>query len=449
MSDHALWSPSSADRHMVCTASIPLIQALLKAGELKDSDLDGDKTERISEDEVFELEGSAYQDVVLEASNDSNSFTSEGTVMHTVRELCLLNSLDPEDFIGLTMKADGFSFIIDDAMADRLVEGIDWIREHTETPLIEVRVDLSDWWPGQFGTCDTGFVSKKILYVSDYKNGVGMPVAAEFNRQLRIYALGIWAKLGRPAVKSVVINIDQPRAGGMKFWEISLSELLEFGEEMKRVYKRVADGDVEFVPTKKGCQWCPVRKTSRGCAAYNKFHIQLLGLGVIDPNEPPSFVNPDQMPRALRFYITSHAASIKKWLTELHEQSLAAAIRGEPDPGSKAIEGSEGNRYFTDPLEAELLLTASLGSKAYVPKKLIGFTEIDKLLKPGRKKIGDPETYDSLALITNRPEGKPKLVPADHPKPEYNRWSVNDFDDVDDHTDAAKKSIVDLFDDVE
>ena len=432
MSDHAIWSPSSADRLMTCTASIALIQALIRAGELTENDLDGDKTEHISEDDIFQLEGSAYQDVILEPDADVTSFAAEGTVMHSIREICLDMNLDPENFIGTKMSADGFSFEIDDDMADRLVEGIDWIRQHTLEPLIEIRVDLSPWWPEQFGTCDTGWVYKKTLFISDYKNGVGMPVEVVGNRQLRIYALGVWHLLGRPAVEKVVINVDQPRAGGMKFWELTLDELLEFGEEMKRVFARVQQGDVEFVPSAKACQWCPVRKTKRGCAAYNKFFIQMLGQAVADVNEEPKFIDPEQMPRAQRFYIVKHAAEIKKWLGELYSQSLLAALDGDPDPGSKAIEGNQGNRFLTDEDKAKKLLIAALGRGAFAPRKLIGFTEIDKKLKPGARKKGNPEIYEQIMEITDRPPAKPKLVPADHPKPEYNKVSDDDFDDADD-----------------
>ena len=449
MADHALWSPSSADRLMTCTASIPLIQALLRAGELKETDLDGDKTEHISEEDIFELEGSAYQDVVLESGSDSSSFSSEGTVMHLIRELCLEMNLDPENFIGMRMWSDGFFFDIDDDMADRLVKGIDWIRQHTFEPLIEIRVDLSPWWPGQFGTCDTGWVYRKNLYISDFKNGVGMPVDAVGNRQLRIYALGVWHLLGRPEVKKVIINVDQPRAGGMKFWEIALEELLEFGEEMKRVYARVESGDVEFVPSSKACQWCPVRKTARGCAAYNQFFIRLLGEAVMDVNETPKFVDPAQMPRAQRFYIVKHAADIKKWLGELYSQSLLAALDGDPDPGSKAIEGNEGNRFLTDQDEAKKLLIAALGRGAFAPRKLIGFTEIDKKLKPGVRKKGNPEIYEKIMEITDRPPAKPKLVPADHPKPEYNKVSDDDFDDADDLPDDRNSKDEFQFDDAD
>lgn len=432
MTAHARLPPSAADRFCICTASVPLIDRLLAAGELQESDLEGeDQTDELpAEAEDDNIVPDAYEDVELE-KRESTSFSAEGTVMHEVRQLCLELGLDPFNFVGLSLTADGFCFEIEPDMADRLVAGIDWVREHTDSPAVEIRVDLDPWLPGQFGTCDTAFIYRKRLFISDYKNGVGKPVAAEGNRQLRMYALGYWHMMGRPDVDGIVINVDQPRAGGMKFWEIGLPELLEFGEELRRIHARIERGDVEFVPTVAGCQWCPVRKTKRGCAAFNQWSLMMLGSGVLDPSAgAPTFRDPAQMPRALRYYVVKHASAIRSWLAKLHEESLVAAINGDPDPGSKAIEGDSGKRYFTDKDEAARLLEAALGDAAYKPRALIGITEIEKKVKPGRKKIGHPEAWEDLQKLLERPPGKPKLVPAEHPKPAI-RPIADEFDDLD------------------
>lgn len=439
---HARLSPSGADRFMTCTASVRLIEMLIARGEIRESDLEDEVKEQITEEEIFEQNIDGYSDAVLDAGRESTSFSAEGTVLHTVRSNCLVFGDEPHDYVGRVMGADGFSFQIDDDMADRLTAGIDWIRETTDYPIVEERVSLDPWLPGQHGFCDTFWLvpvaSKKHapppydLYVSDYKNGVGVPVEVVGTRQLRLYALGAWHALGRPNIRKVILNIDQPRAGGMKFWEITLDELLEFGDEARRVYERIERGDVEFVPTKKGCRFCPVRKTKRGCAAYNKWHLQMIGLAILDPSEPePKFVDPDQMPRALRFYVVQHAPEIRAWLAKLHEESLNAAIQGDPDPGSKAVKTGEGTRFLSDTAEAEKILVKALGDQAFKPKKLIGFTEIDSIMKPGRKKQGHPQAYADLLALVDRTEPKPKLVPADHPAPAFTHMEQGDYDDLD------------------
>lgn len=429
---HARCSPSGADRHQTCTASVPLIETLLARGELKECDLEDDLKEEITEEELLEQSISGYSDVVLDPGRESTSYSAEGTVMHSVRADCLTFGMDPYYFVGQTLEADGFSFEITEDMADHLVAGIDWINESTNNPAVEEKVDLGEWLPGNYGFCDTYWVSGDTLFVSDLKFGQGDPVRVEGNRQLRLYALGAWAALGKPAVKQITMNIDQPRAGGMKFWTITLEELLAYGEESRRIYQRILRGEVEFVPTTKGCKYCPVRKAKRGCAAFNQWKLWMLGSAVMDPSNPqPKFQDPAQMPRALRYYIVHHAASIRAWLAKLHEESLNAAVEGDPDPGSKAIDGGEGRRFLTDEAAAAVIVERALGDAAY-NKKLIGFTDIDKKMKPGKRKKGFPEEYEELQKLVSRKEAKAKLVPADHPAPAYTRAAEDDFEDQDD-----------------
>jgi hypothetical protein len=395
----------------------------MDAGQLKESDLEG--SDQIEEDDVIEFASDAYSDVVL-GDMPVDSFAAEGTVMHTIRQMCLTFETDPLDYEGVTISADGHTFTLTSDMLDRLTAGIDWIRSKVFRPDVEIRVDLSAWIPA-FGTCDTAFYVDETLYISDYKNGVGKPVSAEENRQLMLYALAYWVLIGRPSLKRVVLNIDQPRAGGMKFWECSGETLLRFGEEVTATHRRIQAGNIEFVPSKNGCQFCPVKKVEGGCAAYNQWMVGMMGNALMDPSvKSPSFKDPSQISRAQRWYIIQHGSAIKSWLTKLYADSLSSAINGDPDPGSKAIMGSEGNRQFNDEDTAKILLVEALGEAAFKPRKIIGFTEIDALVKPGRKKQGHPETWEALQELVRRPPGKPKLVPVTHPSPAL----VQDWDDA-------------------
>lgn len=410
---HALWAPSSADRWMTCTASIDLIEELRASG-------------RISE-------------------RDSSEYAAEGTVAHEVRELSLELDLDPHHFIGSVMSADGFTFTIDESMAAHLQTGIDWVRQHTSSPDVEIRVDLSPWLPGQFGTCDTGWIETQWYYdtdtksqstetsltISDLKYGQGEPVDAIDNKQLRLYALGYWHFKGQPRVDKVLMNIDQPRAGGMKYWEIPIAELVAFGEEVRAIYDEVSRGIVKFAPSRKACRWCPVKDLPEGCAARNKWLLDMIVEEFDDlEGDEPRLLTGEKITPERRWHIVKHAADIRAWLAKLHDDSLRAAMDGAPDPGSKAIVGDLGNRYFIDAKKAEELLVAALGGEAYKPRDLIGITDIEKKVKPGRKKPGHPDTWKALQALLDRPPGKPKLVPASHPHPAM-RPIADEFDDLD------------------
>ena len=93
-----------------------------------------------------------------------------------------------------------------------------------------------------------------------------------------------------------------------------------------------------------------------------------------------------------------------------------------------------GRRFFTDEVAAEYVLVSALGTSAY-KKKLIGFTEIDKIMKPGKRKQGFPDHYAELLRLVDQSDGQPKLVPADHPAPAFTQTAEDDFDDQEDYTD--------------
>jgi len=404
MSAHAKLGPSGADRWMTCTASVELLDELSRTGVI--------------------------------AEDRTSVYAAEGTVAHEVRELCLDLGLDPFEFVGLTFNADGMDFEITDEMADHLVTGLDWVREQSDDFDVEIRVNLDRWLPGQFGTMDTGWInpSQSVLGVSDHKYGAGVPVDAENNRQMRLYALGFWDFKGQPKVENVLMNIDQPRAGGMKFWEIPLSDLLAFGDEVSEVYAAIQSGNTNFEPSEKACKWCLAREPNipkgyTGCPAYNQQMTDLFCGQFDDIDDEPSFPDPDELTPARRWYIVSHSKTAGKWLASLHQASLDAAIAGVPDPGSKAVIGQRGNRCFTDPEKVEGLLTRAIGTQAFKPRQLIGITDVEKFIKPGKRKPGHPKTWDALQPLIDQSDGKPMLVSADDARPAIQPL-VDMFDDL-------------------
>jgi len=408
MSAHARLSPSACDRWSTCTASVKLLD------DLRDKD-------------------------VIPARS-STIYAAEGTVAHEVREDCLNFGYEPHDFIGEWREADGFKFQVTEEMAEFLTPGIDWIREHTLTPDVEIRVDLSPWLPGQFGTMDGGWLSDdaRTLYASDLKYGAGEPVSAEGNKQQKLYALGYWHYKGRPAVEKLVVNIDQPRAGGMKFDEVSLDDLLLFGSEMAEVYKEIMSGETRFAPSLKGCRWCEAKKAVPekgylGCAAYHQWNESFLQ-GSVNGTGVPQFPDPETLTPARRYHIVRHAKMVEKWLAELHSASLQAALAGEPDPGSKVVIGQRGNRYITDKELGAMVLREAMGAAAFKPPQMIPLTEIQTRLKPGKRKKGDAHAWAMIEALIDQPDGKPILVPETDPRPAVS-GAVYEFDDDDEFDD--------------
>ena len=387
MTAHARLSPSAADRWMTCPGSVRLIERLTSAGVIP--------------------------------PDSSSLAASEGTAAHTVRSDCLELGLDAWHFHGTEVEADGLFFPVDDEMCEALQTGADWIREQDGDLIIEHRVDLGAWLPGQFGTLDTAVIQhqQRRLIILDLKFGKGVDVAVQNIRQLRIYALGVVDNFDLfHAIDEITIVIDQPRLGGMKFWTITLSELLAFGEEVRAAGLAVEDPNAPLVYSEKGCSWCPVKDTQTGCPAYNSFLDDLIDGAFDDVTVDPSLTDPKVITPERRYYIVRHAGVLTKWLAKLHADSLAAAEAGAPDPGSKMVAGQRGDRKWADPERAEALLVSALGDEAFT-RKLKGPAPVEKLLKPGRKKPGDPDVWDAVSQLITQDEGRPILVSEDDPRP--------------------------------
>jgi hypothetical protein len=74
-----------------------------------------------------------------------------------------------------------------------------------------------------------------------------------------------------------------------------------------------------------------------------------------------------------------------------------------------------------------------VGIDAFSEPKLIGITDAEKLLKPGRRKAGHPDAWEALQEIVSRKPGRPVLVSATDPRPEVT--TADQFDDLDELSD--------------
>lgn len=141
----------------------------------------------------------------------------------------------------------------------------------------EVEVDTSYFLaPGSFGTVDRALTRLfDTLVIADYKNGV-MPVPAEDNTQLIIYALG-FAKRFEFNFEKVRLLILQPNSRSQKGRESScimpMRELRSWEKVFREGVKRCLEPKPKVV---KGewCFFCPARK--HNCPAHQEDRRKLL-----------------------------------------------------------------------------------------------------------------------------------------------------------------------------
>ena len=191
---------------------------------------------------------------------------------------------------------------------------------------------------------------------------------------------------------------------------------------------REARGEGVYRPSDEACHYCPLKRHGPGlCAARDRWLADMIG----DPAALPTAVTP-----YLRGQLAAHAGAIREWLAEQVEQSQSAALAGNPDPGTKLVRGTQGDRQWADAFSAWWVLDDALGKAAYAPPpapKILSPAQAEKALKPRRRHPGDPEAWAALSEIITRAPAGPVLVSINDNRPEYRRIAddVDDLEDLD------------------
>ena len=363
--------------------------------------------------------------------DETTKEAAEGTAAHYVSDDCLSLGLDPYDFIGSKMTVGEWTFpwTVDDA--DFLAPGIDKIRGYGGEFYGEQRVDISEFTlPGQFGTLDRAVILPELIVIGDLKYGRGVPVAAVENKQLMLYALGFWHDIARHRTdaKRFRIIIDQPRhIGGGGEWEVSLDELLGFGERAKAAAKATLDPDAPRTASEKGCLWCRRKEAPGGCDTYEEFLFELLGVefddlddAIEDDNRPIELSNVLTPER--RSYLIQHRKLIERWLENMANSALEDATTGRPTPGLKAVDGRMPARKYKDDEVADALLRELLGVARF-NLKLKSPTMVEKM-------IGKAAYQKFVDVLVDYGTAKPVLVPDADARPALSPVA-DQFEDLD------------------
>ncbi len=378
MSEHALLSASSAYRWLACTPSA-----------------------RLSE---------PYQ------NGKASDAAEEGTVAHKLAELKLLDFFHAAYDEGEVkeLKAVRKSSYYSQAMEDYVDEYVQTVLEAVNTSeadlYTEVRIDFDKWVPKGFGTADAVVIADNVLQIFDLKYGKGIPVQAEGNPQLRLYALGIYDAKSwlYDGIKEVTVNIVQPRNGGWSKETIPINDLLAWGESIKPIATKAFKGEGE---TKAGdhCRFCPVGPRCRALKEYN----------TIDTSKAADLLTDEELAEVL-----GKADSLIKYANLIKDYCLNEALQGKHFAGWKLVEGRANRKYKDEAEIANVLQKAGFeNTDVFQPAKLLSITTMQSFL--GKKKF-----EKLLGDYIIKPQGKPVMVPESDPRPVFSS-AENDFEALD------------------
>lgn len=347
--------------------------------------------------------------------NTESKAAAEGTLAHELAEGKLQNYFQPAAFTrqkltGLLKKCKKDPLWADE-MAGYTEEYLDYVKaaamKFVSAPYaaVEKRVDFSFCVPDGFGTADCILIGGGILHIIDFKYGVNVPVSAEKNPQMMLYALGAWEsyRMLYP-IQQIRLSIVQPRiSDGISEWELSIEELSHFAEYAAKQAALAIRGEGEYKPDKETCRFCRAKAQCRARAEENVRLAFQIG-------KKPPLITAEEAGRYLL-----QGVDVAAWLSDLQDWALSECLSGNAVPGWKAVEGG-GSRVWADVEQAfqQIMghgipeavlwkrepLSVAQAEKELGKKELAAYAGDQILKKPGKPALV-PET-DKRVAITSR-----------------------------------------------
>jgi hypothetical protein len=388
MSAHAVLSPSGAERWLNCTPSVRLEQQF---------------------------------------PDNAGQAAAEGTLAHELGELLLRKELKQikkfqfEQKLA-AIKANG---LYDNSMLDHCENYRDFVLERlhdakarTKDAVIalEQRIDLTEFVPEGYGTTDSNIIADHILDVVDLKYGKGVPVSAERNKQMMLYALGALNAFDMMYdIHTVRMTIYQPRIDNISTWELPVKDLREWAEtELRPRAKLAFDGEGEF-NAGKHCRFCKARGACKANADYN---LQLAKY---------EFREADMLKGEDISDILDRAKLFRDWLNGVEDYALDQAVNHDKKwPGYKVVEGRSNRKYSNEDEVAKVLSEKGYKEDMIYEKSILGITKMEKA-------IGKDTFAVLLTPLIIKPAGKPALAPLSDKRAEYhsNEAAAIEFAEVD------------------
>lgn len=384
---HALLSASSANRWLNCTPSAKLEEA--------------------------------------EGPRASSVYAEEGTLAHELGELYIkhdvIKSIDDQVF------SDRFDEILNnnlfsEEMLDVVPIYVDYCAGQYAEALtkdaeaiieIEQKLDLTEFVPESFGTADCVVLGGNTLEIIDYKHGKGVPVYAEWNKQLMLYALGALRKYDvLYDITQVRVTIVQPRINNISSWQTSVDELLTWANEELKPAAELAFAGKGEIKAGDWCKFCAVKNRCR--ALYEK----QMEVAKYDFQEPTLLTDEEIAD------ILTKIPGLIEWANSVQSYAQDEAItNGKVWNGFKLVEGVSRRKWLDEDKAAEAIFSniPEASEDQVYEMKLKSISALEKEF--GKKTIAE-----KLSNVIVKPQGKPTLVPLSDKRPALGiEEAKNDF----------------------
>lgn len=327
-------------------------------------------------------------------ADQESVYAAEGSAAHALAEHKLRRQLKRQSERPVSeFDCEEMEDYTDDYVSFAL-EQIERARQACADPviLIEQRLDFSQWVPEGFGTGDLVIVADGTLFVVDFKYGKGVPVSAEWNPQMMLYALGaLYLFDVLYDIETVSMTIHQPRLENISTFELPVTDLLNWAEQDVKPRANLAiKGEGDYIPG----DWCRFCKAKTKCRARAEEYLKLAQMEFT----PPALLSDEEIGEILTV-----ADDLSKWAADIYAYAQDEAItHGKAWDGYKLVEGRSNRKYTS---ETEVVEAAKAAGYTDVYKKvLIGITEMERMM-------GKKQFQEVLGELVYKPQGKIALVP--------------------------------------
>lgn len=360
--------------------------------------------------------------VSLEADipDTSSAYAREGTAAHELAALVLEEpNSKASDYVGKKIAFDDHGeevlWLITKEMAEYVDDYARFVRERATGKSLHIECKLAIGHitseEGATGTSDVVIIDipNKTIEVIDLKYGMGVRIDANGNPQLQLYALGALEEYSLVTdFERVSMVIHMPRLNHVSEWDIPVSELHIFGDQVREAADRVYWHNDVLTPGEKQCRFC---KAKAVCPALRAEVTDIVGsaatLEDFTPQVVDSQTGDNYLPVAM-----SKVGMVEDWCKAVRAEVERRLLAGQTVDGYKLVEGRKGNRAWSDEGVVEQLFKSfRLRQEEMYDFKLISATKAEKLLKE------NPKRWAKAEQLITRSDGKPSVALAADKRP--------------------------------
>lgn len=345
--------------------------------------------------------------------NKTSEYAEEGTLAHELGELGLrkaLGEISTRKYNSEIKKIEAHELYSADMpdyveiYTDTCMEKVSEAKAKTPDAVfkVEQRLDFSEWVPEGFGTGDFVIIADGTMEICDLKYGKGVPVSANNNKQMMLYALGAIQEFSfLYDIEKVRMTIIQPRLDNISTFEVTADDLLKWAEEYVKPTADLAfKGEGEFCAGDH-CQFCRAKAVCKARADKNMELAQY------------DFQKQDTMDNNDIAFVLSRVDELVKWASDVKDYALEQALQGEEYEGFKVVEGRSNRKWSSEDKVGQILIGEGFKESIIYTTKLDGISKIESA-------IGKKEVQRLLGDYIIKPPGKPTLVPISDNREPYN-----------------------------